>query len=80
VPILLIHPDQSAGRELLRALLGDAIEQMRTAGALQVALITESDHMFTPLAAQRDLVETVGRWARAGIVALPSALPAGQSW
>jgi pimeloyl-ACP methyl ester carboxylesterase len=80
VPILLIHPDQSAGRELLRALLGDAIEQMRTAGALQVALIAESDHMFTPLAAQRDLVETVGRWARAGIVALPSALPAGQSW
>jgi pimeloyl-ACP methyl ester carboxylesterase len=73
VPILLIHPDQSAGRELLRALLGDIVEEMHAAGELDVALIRESDHMFTPLAAQRDLIETIGGWARAA--ASPSTAP-----
>lgn len=64
MPILMIHPDQSAGRELLRAVLGNTIEQMREAGELEVALISESDHMFTPLAAQRELVETIVHWSQ----------------
>jgi len=79
VPILLIHPDQSAGPELLRAMLGDTIEQMHAAGALQVALISQSDHMFTPLAAQGELIETVRRWALTTGSPRPLATTAGGS-
>jgi pimeloyl-ACP methyl ester carboxylesterase len=63
VPILLIHPDQSAGPEMLRALLGDAIEELRTTGAMQTRFIENSDHMFTPLAAQGRLIATIREWA-----------------
>lgn len=63
--ILFLHPDQSAGRELIRATLGDTIDRLREAGDLEVALIAESDHLFTPLAAQRELLGAIGRWVRA---------------
>lgn len=77
VSILLIHPDQSAGRELLRAVLGNTIEEMRTAGDLEVMLIPVSDHMFTPLAAQRELIETIGSWVQAVAAHQPLALSIG---
>jgi len=74
-PILLIHPDQSAGPVLLRAVLGNTFDEMHADGDLEVAYITQSDHMFTPLAAQRDLIETIRGWVQVVSSRLPS--PAG---
>lgn len=64
LPILLVHPDQSSGRELLRAILGDVLDELRAAGNLDVAYITDSDHVFTPVRAQQDLVEAIRGWLR----------------
>lgn len=64
IPILLIHPDQSYGPELLRALLGDTIEEMHQRDELNLVTISSSDHMFTPLAAQDELVSTICEWTR----------------
>lgn len=62
LPILVIHPDQSAEQQSIRAALGDTFDRMHEAGHLETVIITESDHVFSPLAAQEDLVETVRRW------------------
>lgn len=75
VPILMVHPDQSAGRELMRAVLGTTIDELRAAGNLDVALIARSDHLFTPLAAQRDLIDTIRDW----VEDVSSPVPAGPS-
>jgi pimeloyl-ACP methyl ester carboxylesterase len=72
LPILLIHPDQSAGPEMLRALLGATIDDMRAAGHLEIGHIPASDHLFTPLAAQHNLVTIVREW----IPSIPSTRPA----
>lgn len=75
LPIILIHPDQSAGRELLRALLGDTIEEARRTGNVQIAVIPASDHMFTPLAAQRELILTIQEWlGQTGALDSPASL------
>jgi pimeloyl-ACP methyl ester carboxylesterase len=76
LPILLIHPDQSAGPEMLRALLGTTIDTMHAAGHLEISHIPASDHMFTPLAAQQNLVTIVREWMPSISVARPAALTA----
>lgn len=75
VPILMVHPDQSAGQELMRAVLGTTIDELRAAGHLDVALIARSDHLFTPLAAQRDLIDTIRVW----VMDVGSQVPDGRS-
>lgn len=72
LPILLIHPDQSAGPEMLRALLGTTIDTMHAAGHLEISHVTASDHMFTPLAAQHNLVAIIREW----ILSIASTTPA----
>ena len=61
VSMLALVSDQHAQ---YAQLLGDSLNNMLQEGQLQVKTRAEADHLFTPLADQKWLIEQVSNWVR----------------
>lgn len=70
--LLLLHSEGSTGLEQIRASLGPELERRLAAGAIQLSVIAQSDHLFSLLARQRQVSDELLAWAGA-CCAAPSA-------
>jgi pimeloyl-ACP methyl ester carboxylesterase len=65
VAITFIHSEGSTGQAQVQAALGDEIERLCAVGKLDVAVIPQSDHLFTLVARQQLVTETLKDWMQA---------------
>lgn len=63
--LLLLHSEGSTGLEQLRATFGGELARLQAAGTLQLTIIPQSDHLFTLVARQHQLCETLVGWTQA---------------
>jgi pimeloyl-ACP methyl ester carboxylesterase len=63
--ILHIYSEGDVGLDYLRLMLGRRFERYRTSGDLEIEIVSGSNHTFTLLDNQEDLMASVGRWAHA---------------
>ena len=59
---LLIYSENSTGLERVQTGMGKTLKQLRAAGKLTFAVIPGADHIFSPLASQARLFETIQAW------------------
>lgn len=60
--VLLIYSEGATSLERAQNKMGKAIKQLGAAGKLQVTVIPDADHIFTPLATQDALFERIVGW------------------
>lgn len=63
--LLMLHSEGSTGLERLRSAFGAELERLIAAGAVELTIIPQSDHLFTLVATQRQLCATLSAWAMA---------------
>lgn len=61
--VLHIYSEGDVGLDYLELMLGDRMAAQQERGALQIETIAGSNHTFTLLQNQSDLIASVGRWA-----------------
>lgn len=73
--LLLLHSEGSTGLEQIRAAFGPELDRRLAAGAIQLKVIAQSDHLFTLLARQRQLCAALTDWVQAqyGVASSPLA-------
>jgi pimeloyl-ACP methyl ester carboxylesterase len=59
---LLVYSENSTSLERVRTGMGKELKQLQSAGKVSLAVIPRADHIFTPLASQACLFETIGQW------------------
>jgi alpha/beta superfamily hydrolase len=69
VSILFVFPEPTAVLEYFRMTVGPVLPQLHDDGRLEVVVIRNSDHTFTPLRHQRQVVDVVSRWITAPVPA-----------
>jgi pimeloyl-ACP methyl ester carboxylesterase len=62
--LCFIFTDGSTGYEYVRAIAGAEIDRLCAAGAAQVKVIRDADHLFNLLASQQSLVAVITDWAQ----------------
>jgi pimeloyl-ACP methyl ester carboxylesterase len=70
--VVFIHSEGSTGQELMRFALGEEIERLQATGRVQVVVIPQSDHLFTLVARQRLVTQTLADWAQSHWCAIPA--------
>ena len=75
-PLLLIHSEGGTGLAQLHAGFGDNLDRLEAEGRLQLKVIAQCDHLFTLLARQRAVCETLVTWARAQFIERQGTLSA----
>lgn len=63
--LLLLHSEGSTGLEQIRATFGPELDRRLAAGAIQLTIIPQSDHLFTLVARQRRLRDELVAWVEA---------------
>jgi pimeloyl-ACP methyl ester carboxylesterase len=62
--LILLHSEGSTGLDQIRATFGPELDRRIAAGAIQLAIIPQSDHLFTLVARQHQVCTTLVNWAR----------------
>jgi pimeloyl-ACP methyl ester carboxylesterase len=62
VALLLLHSEGSTGLSHIRATFGETLERAIAAGAVQLVIIPQSDHLFTMVDRQRQVSTTLLGW------------------
>jgi pimeloyl-ACP methyl ester carboxylesterase len=64
VAILLIYSEGSTALDLFTLCLDRHLRQWIDAGRIDLQLASDTDHVFTPLAAQQELIDHIAHWLR----------------
>lgn len=60
--LLIIYSQGSSGLERTRLILGSDLRQLSASGYVEMKIIPQSDHTFTLLASQENLLHVIGSW------------------
>jgi len=62
VPLLLVFSEGDRGRDVLRGILGDRVEELEGDGPARQIIIPRSDHTFTLRRSQEELFSVIEEW------------------
>lgn len=60
--VLMVYSENSTGLERVQTGMSKEIRQLHAAGKLDLAVIEGADHLFSPLATQASLFQSITRW------------------
>ncbi len=72
VALIFIHSEGSTGQAQVHAALGDEIERLKVASKIQEVVIPQSDHLFTLMARQQLVNQTLAEWTQTHWSAVPA--------
>lgn len=80
VQILFIYSEGNTGLEFISTVFGKEWDNLLAADKIKLEVIPESDHLFTLLASQKCVLETIQNWAGTGLIkseTMPALSPKG---